>query len=479
MKIMKKLMQNSMTSCSDKKRRRSSMSRGWIVGGVLALVALFSCTERNSLFGNDLIPPSQLMKSYRDSTVRVETFITTVDSVDTYISGIYQAFFGSYIDELVGRTDISLFSHYVPYGFDHTHYFGINPVIDSLLLIVNVINVKGDEDQTNYIEAYEVVDYDFHRDSIYYSNFDMTPYIADQPLVTLERTGTGNYYSKLPMEFAERLLDNRQSKENIYYVDTAFMEKFKGMYFKFKEPATSGEGTMLTVDFSASEMRLYYTNEGPDDEAGKSQYQRLVFYDPLALYNINFSMIEHDYSYADPSKGGVVLSSIGDLDNPSEYCYVQGLAGLAGLLEINVADIRRLKEDVLQKGYRNMGIHKAELQVMVANPTADGMDGSFEGLGIYFDMTGQEFLPDYNPILDNITGSGYSSTLGGVLNRSRAMYTFDMSSYLQRLADEKEERFSVQLLPAYDSRNDFTRSWVYGSDSPYPPLLILTYTMLK
>ena len=133
----------------------------------------------------------------------------------------------------------------------------------------------------------------------------------------------------------------------------------------------------------------------------------------------------------------------------------------------------------MEQGYSHIALHRAELKVRMVDSGYEQYNKSFTGLGLYHNMIGYEFLDEYNPILDAITTNNYTATLGGSLNRSLGIYTFDITSYVQQLLTGKEERYTTELLPAYLQRNDTGRSWIYGSNSPYPPLLVLTYTLIK
>lgn len=453
-----------------------------VAGGLLFCLAAslltVACTSRDEAFGNGMIPPSQQMGSAIDSTVSVFSYVVTCDSLDTNIADFYQPFMGSYIDPIVGRTDVAVFTNFSPNGFEHSHYFGENPVIDSMRYAIAFSGALGDTTQAVTVDVYEVKEgIQFYQDSAYFSNFDMTPYIGTEPLFSFEHKGIGTAYGKLPQEFAERMLDNTQSQDNVYYADTAFHRKFPGLYFKLRQPATSGEGQMLQFDLSQSAMFLSYHNTGPDGP--DTLRQRMWFFGDRTYDYVSFSTVQHDYSFADPAKGGVTTAEIGDTVNASKYIYVQGLAGLMGALKVDETALDALKQKAVDLGYSHIALHRAELQVTMVDSGAEQYDLSFPTLGIYYDMLKYQFLSEYNPILESITSSGYSSTLGGALNRSKGVYTFNLTSYMQSLLTGKEKRFTTQLLPAYGFRNNFARCWIYGTDSPYPPQLVLTYTMIR
>ncbi len=475
-------MRNFMTNCWKNRGLRSRIRAcavwAWCVvaGGMWAT----GCTERDDMFGNGMIPPAQQMGSSVDSTIVVRTGVAVGDSLDTHISGYYQPYMGSYIDPVVGRTDVSVFSNYAPNGFEHSHYFGDEPVIDSMRYAIVFSGAVGDTSKSVIVDVFEVKEgIVFNQDSAYYSNFDMTPYIdADKPLFSFEQKGAGMALGRMPQEFAERLLDNTQSQENIYYDDYKFHKKFPGLYFRLRESAEAGEGIMLQLDLSQSSMFLFYHNSGPGEEADSSLQQRFWFINDLTYDFISFSMIEHDYALADQSLTGAVrVDAAGEPVQQDEYVYVQGLAGLMGMIDVDREQLEALKQRVRDLGYSHIALHRAEVQFTMVDAGVEQYDRSFAALGMYYDMNKYDFLSEYNPVLE-AANTGYTSSLGGKLNRSNGVYRFDVTSHVQKLLTGSEERL-VQLLPAFADRNSLMRAWIYGTGSKFPPRLVLTYTMIK
>lgn len=443
---------------------------------LLLLIGASACTNRDDQFGNGMIPPSQQLGSAIDSGIVVNTYVTTLDSIETSVAGYYQPFVGSYIDPLVGRTDVQVYTNYSPDGFRHENYFGENPVIDSLRYGISFSSVLGDTTQVTIIDVYEVKGHRFYQDSAYFSNFQMAPYLSSQPLFSIEQKGLGVATGRIYGDLAQRLLDNTQSKENIYYNDTLFHAKFPGLYFKVRTPIVGGEGAVYQIDLSQSAMFLFYHNTGP--EKPDTLQQKFWFFGDLTYDYVSFSTVQHDYSLADPSKGGVTVQEIGNLDIPSKNVYVQGLAGLMGAVRIDSVALAQLQEKVKAKGYSHIALHRAELQVTMADAGSAQYDKSFTALGMYYNILKYEFLTEYQPLLESLN-TGYTSSLGGGLNRSLGTYSFDITSYVQKLLTGRESRYTTQLLPGYNYRNNLGRTRIYGSDSPYPPRLVLTYTMIK
>lgn len=439
--------------------------------------AMTACTDKDNAFGNELIPPGQIMGSVIDSNILVYTYIDTYDSVQTNLNGNYQPYFGTFVDPLVGRTTVQMFTHYAPYGFKDDTYFGVDPVVDSMTFGLTFANFIGDTNEVFTVDVYEVKDYVFKVDSAYFSNFDMSPYISSTPLFSFEQKGSEIATGKMPIEYARKMIDNTPGKENVYYTDTNFHKIYNGFYFKLRNERPLADSCVLQLDLTSSIMTLFYHNNNSPKK--DTTTQRFLFYSDYTFYNTNFMTVQHDYGDADISQGGVQISQIGDLDTPSEYVYIQGLAGLMGFIKVDESSLERIKSETLAKGYSHVGLHKAELKVTFANDTWREYAKAFTTLGMYFDMQDYDFLIEYNPILNAISGSGYTAWLGGNLNRSVGEYSFDVTSYVQRLITGQEERFTTEMYSEFYARNDLNRTRIYGTNSPHPPKLILTYTMVK
>lgn len=441
------------------------------------MISTFSCTNQDKYFGDDLIPPGEQMGTAIDSSIQVQTYIFAKDSMQTNGLG-YQSMIGTLIDPLVGRTHINMFSNFAPIGFIGDKYFGVDPVIDSMNIAFTFSSQYGDTTQKISIEVYEVVSHNFYVDSVYYSNFDMTPYINPVPLLTFEAYRSDLIVKKLPIEYARKFLDNTPGESNPYFSDTAFHRRWNGLYLKAK-PLTSGRGNTLTIDLSQSVLNLFYHNNNPEKKDTTSQ--RMLFNSDYTFYNTNFVMVDHDYSYADPAKGGVRKEEIGDTINPSKWGYIQGFAGLGTTVKIPKAQIDALKAKIQRPeegGYSTIALHKAELIFESNHKSWENYDSSFNALGLYYDMLNRRFIPDYNPILDQLQ-TGYKSTLGGGLNRSIGKYKMDITSYMQRLIRGASTDTTLQIYPPYDFKATIGRAGVYGSASENPPKLVLIYTMLR
>ncbi len=460
--------------------RRRTLAAVALITGVAA--GLLSCTNRDSEFGNNLIPSSQIMGTSIDSATVVHTYYSTLDSLIT--SGVtYQPYLGSFIDPLTGRVTFGAFTNLTPSGFPNSQYFGANPVVDSMTMNLMFSNFVGDTSKVYTIDIYEVQGHYFHPDSVVFSNIDMTPYLSALPVLSFDFKGNQSYFTvKFPIGFARKFMDNTQGEANVYYSDSAFQAAHNGLYFKLRtEPVDPSvdEGMVVMLNLSGTIAQLHYHNQSPGTR-DKPQIQDMVTYlSDLAPDFLSFYTINYDYTYSDIAAGGVDPAFIGDTTADRSVCYVQGLAGLKGLLRVDSLDVVRIKNKAKALGYSKVVVHRAELQMSLINDGADEYGQSFKNLGIYYSYLEGRYLSEYDILMATVNPS-YKATLGGGLSYSRGKYIFDITAYVQRMfVDSKVSQYTTELLPSPALINALSRSRIYGSASPKPPKLIITYSMVK
>ncbi|MFQ8827216.1 MAG: DUF4270 family protein [Alistipes sp.] len=191
--------------------------RGRLRAGAAALLflsALASCTEVDNRLGESLIPDDQQMKIKVDTVYGIDTYLAKTDSFPS--ERLSYMYLGSAVDPVFGRTAASASSQYVlsyySSSYDDGDIFGTAPVFDSLVLLFTLdASYLGDTTKTQKFNVYELVnDLD---DSVYYSNFDQSTVLGDQPLFDFELTGVPTSQRRVRLEgpaveeFARKLMD--------------------------------------------------------------------------------------------------------------------------------------------------------------------------------------------------------------------------------------------------------------------------------
>ncbi|MEG1413633.1 MAG: DUF4270 family protein [Mucinivorans sp.] len=449
---------------------------------LLVAIIFVGCTSVDGFFGSDLIPPSQQMFTKIDSGMKMKTYQVSMDSMMSLTGSLV----GSLIDPLVGRTTVGTITNFTPYGFLATKgdtLFGKNPRVDSMVLSVSFNAAYGDTTQRVRLSVFEMKNHPLKLNASYYMNFDPTPYYdQNKPLSTFTTSSKQTDTVHLPLSFAQQLVEGRCNlvDKNPYRDDSIFHSLFSGLYFKSND-VTTGKGVIYGINLQNTRMDMFWHSDN-----GKKDSMTFWFDLPTSVVpdyaqqDISFVVARHDYSYADPARGGVDIPSIGNLKVPTKLVYIQGIGGLGARVVMDMDYIAKLKNDALAKGYRNIGIHRAEVRWYVPEKNVFYYDESFPRMVLYA-WNGRlgEHIPDYSSYGESLT-QGYVSPIGGYLSRSVGYYSQNITSFMQLLFTGAGTNPALNMLPAYEYGLIPLRTVVGGSASvERAPQIILTYTLLK
>lgn len=454
-----------------------------------ALLCTISCTPVSDTLGENLIPGGQDMNSGIDSSFRVETSLFKIDSIGASNNQPTTVSVGSYVDPLVGMTSSQAFSEFstISFGVGKTlnkDYFGKKPVCDSIVLYLDIVGAKGDTIRDRQYEIYRV-NHRFYNNMVYYSNFVMpSSYLGAEPLARFSARRDEIIRIPLPVEFANELMETTEDpNQSPYFNDSLFHQKFNGFYFRSSFTASATDvGNMVNISMYNTKFRLYYRNE---NHPGKDTSYYAIYTFQLNKGNASFEMVQHDYSLSDVAAGGIDPALIGRPDIQTQYCYAQGMAGVGTMVKMPQAQIQGLKERILSRwpGFSNIAINRAVLRCNLVTPDVVNYNKSYTRLGLYYDLTTNDFIPDYNAIGEEDTQNPVRNLFGGYLNRSLGYYEMDITSYFQALVRGvlSEKEHSLQMLPYYSGNLLIQRSQMYGSASPahLAPQMIITYTVLR
>ena len=457
--------------------------RGRLRAGAAALLflsALASWTEVDNRLGESLIPDDQQMKIKVDTVYGIDTYLAKTDSFPS--ERLSYMYLGSAVDPVFGRTAASASSQYVlsyySSSYDDGDIFGTAPVFDSLVLLFTLdSSYLGDTTKTQKFNVYELVnDLD---DSVYYSNFDQSTVLGDQPLFDFELTGVPTSQRRVRLEgpavaeFARKLMD---TTGGAYTSDSLFYDRFKGFGF-VPDPSSPEDACVYRIGYSSMEMMLYLHNY--IDESATTRRDTVSVYYSFAngstIYNNNsVSTIRHDYTETSMEHINDTLSG----SPVAQLGYVQSLGGVSTYVRFTDRFVDELLAKV-EEPYNSMVINRADLVWEIDDPTAGIFDrapqrlGSYAGYSVSFPG-----IPDYNYVYE----SSASITLqyGGNLNRTHGNYATDISSFLQKLVNSPSEAPRTMMLgPAYDELYDFKQVVLKTGVSDPPLRVILTYTLIK
>lgn len=513
--------------------------------GVVALASLLTfvgCTEVDDSLGSEFIPGNQQLKiGFRHIGNCFETRLYRTDSIRT--SNIEVGLLGTTRSDTFGLRSAGFYTQYT-WGYcpDSTEGFGHRPIFDSIMLGMVVNDYGGDTTLVRRYEVYEVVDDSFLReseDTVYYGNFDLSPYLSAEPAFTFDfpnqEKGIYTTSTAVRMHPTERgralirrmmLLEGDFEGNNMdgFYDSEQWTEKFKGLYFKpQQEPAAGERGAIYSLSLIESGLVLYGRNRNEEDPSLIQDTTISLYYfndDNATSGGVSLNTIRHDYAqshFADKEFEEQVEER-----SLTELCYVEGLSGIVTEITLTESLFRQLEEvltttlDEAGNRYKSLAINQAVLSIYDhATPLKrydeegeppywsidwsnfapdeamiERMESAMPRLGLYTSYKGLVGVADYAYAYEESLGS---LNFGGYLNRSRGCYAMDISVHLQSLWNSylkdqeaflgEPEKRALYLGPEAFSVNSFRTMSGQGM-ADYPGhensmKLEITYTLIK
>lgn len=378
------------------------------VSFLIALVfGAFSCDNSEEL-GFELTPPGERFAYFKDSSSFMTMTTLRQDSLTSERRD--PVLLGSAHDDVFGTQTAGFLSQFRLTSSNVD--FGNEIALDSAILILKYDGYYGDTLTPQHLRVYELLE-DLVYDSTYYSNLDVSEYydesnpIAD--LTFLPAPTTDSLAFRVSEEVALKIL----TADTSHLVDnTAFLEYFKGLYFK-SDPVSSG-GALSYFDLAGerSRLTLYYSNAEDDS----------LSYEVLINDNCTWvSLFEHDYS------GSEAEPYINDSLYSNDLVFLQGAAGLRAGVSIEFSD------SILLRAEEGIAINKAELILPIEPGFVDETRIKPTSLSIYAaneDGT-NEFIEDIFLGEDYYDGSYHSD---------REAYAFNIARHVQNILHLDEEK---------------------------------------
>ncbi len=358
------------------------------------LFLLTSCDDEGTLIGENLQPQNDKFSVNYYDTFPVEVYTGSLDSLRTDEMALAVA--GEFIDPVFGTTNADFISQVRLSG---ELVFSEDPVIDSLIVFLEVIGSYGDTNSIMEINVHELKK-DVYLDSAYYSNLNQ------EGLYYENIVGSANYNAsdtliKIYMNdaFAEKII----ADTSILVSQDDFLQKFKGLYFTSDIQAGNGLLTNFNLLSLSTDMVLFFHYPSSDT---------LYYNFSISQSSARINIYSHDFSTADPTYSITHLN-----DNIEDsVSYTQGLAGVYTELKFTALENWR---DSLP-----IAINKAELVVSLS--TDDPFSSEYtppEYLNIKIcDEDG-----NFETVYDLVLGREY---FGG--NLQEGVYTFNISDFVHK-----------------------------------------------
>ena len=481
----------------------------------ILLVSVNACTEVDDRLGASYLPQNQRMKVRVDTLLGTKTYLYKEDSLAS--SRLGYAYYGKEEDLTFGRRKNSFVIQFLPNSYptsysSGTSYknYGINPIIDSVYIVLPLYEVHGDTTQVQTFNVYEIV-YDpeeeqLSRDTTYYTSFPVDEYIdKGKPLFSFTHTGRRDVSTRLfPTEAGKNYLRDIVSMDmDDYFDDSLFLVKFKGLYITPTDgsplssavysSALASSGLMLytrchdTLDVTAIYDTIYsiFTFRDSDDSSSG--------YGTVAYNGTSINLVDFDYTGS--ALGSLYTSTNGFTDTlessqTQKLMYVQSFGGVTGYLRFTDDMINTLRELQKENGVEHdILINQAMMYVWLQDGwNAATLNNSMKRLGSYTNLQTLTPIPDYQYYSEAYQQAqqdeNYVLPYNGYLNRSNGYYQLDITSFVQQLAkgepgDPNVINPVVNIAPEAYGFYRFGQSIVQGYDSDKPIKIKLTYTLIE
>ena len=529
--------------------RMKSLLTAIVVVAVAAIMTLSCTTTADYTLGQEFAPTNQQMISrhrlYKngilselneeDTPCRVfETRLFKTDSISSDRLGTF--YLGLQRHERFGVRKLGFASQFLHMILiDDSIGFGYRPIYDSTTLIFELDTFVGDSTRPIQYNVYlltkDLVDWNA-EDTTFYVSYDPREegHIEKnaEPIFTFKFPDQANGVYTTSTEF--RMTEGKGARElikelfcmdkldangnatnnvDIYESDSAFVNKYKGLWIEPAEDQPEGEGHAMAFSDQTSGIVVYGRVRNPGADADIITDTLSIAYYFNDTYSEGFGNVTAQsakYNFQ-----GTELENLPLLETEAnraevEMAYVDGCGGI--MTELRFSDeflLSLYNINSGEKDYVSAAINQAALRFYLEGseydynmidplPMTDKMNESIPRLGMYTNYK------NLTPIVDYLYTQEEDESLyyDGYLNRSRAMYEMNISSFIQKLVNdllelEPEADGSIDLsklgtarvlylAPSAYDRFTFNRSVIQGSNTATNPASIsleLTYTLVK
>lgn len=361
----------------------------------LILTITFACEEDPSSLGSDLLPDSDKIKIYYDTSLTLvgsvhENLPMHTTNLQYYSLGINEdSYFGTFKGEYIGQFYLTSTIKSVD-----------DIVIDSAVLFIDIDSIYGLSGNNNvFFNVYQLQS-DIIMDSVYNSNTDINNYFDEVNPINTNSIIKGDTLLSLPLSsyFANELISHG---DTIYKSDSLFRDIFKGIAIIPELINTPGGLITANIKSSISTIKLFYHTVTEDSLT--------------ASYNLSSGYRFTKYTNDFPS--GLVNDFITNQEENDSLLFVQGLNGVRS--KIKFTNINEWKDQ--DSSY---SILNAELTIPIANNDTDPISPPNK---LYF------YYSNADSTLIEIEDYSSGGMFGGAYDKNNKNYKFNISKHLMNM----------------------------------------------
>ena len=430
------------------------------------VVLLGSCSKTTESIGNGLLSENDHIGAYYIDTLQINCHSVLIDTL--FSKGLTTVLLGSMMDPVMGLTNANIFTQL--HVSSTNHYFGDNPVIDSVVLQLAYVGYYGDTTTTQTVHVYELADtlssYDqyYQFSDVAVKGFDLANNFQFQPRPKTTHQVVGNdtlsqAVLRIPLDnsFGEQLAT---ADSAIFSSTIAFKNYFYGLKICCESVSQNGAICYFNpTSNTVTRLQVYY-RENP--EANPMRYDFYITSD-----DAYFNQYLHDYTLGATEFTQQVLQN--DTLMGQTQLYLQSMGGIRSFLSF--PDLMEWANTMQEDG-NHLIINEAKL-IIPADETIDTTWLAPTTLALISlkKTGGTALLPDY------MEGTGY---YGGSYSSDKKNVTFRISEYLQGVILGSENSQGIYLSIAGASYN--AQRWVIaGPDANQEQVLKceIKYSLVK
>ena len=400
---------------------------------ISVLVVLYTaCSKTTESIGNGLLSENDHIGASYIDTLQIRCHSERIDTL--FSKGLTTVLLGSMMDPVMGLTNANLFTQL--HISSTNHYFGDDPVIDSVVLQLAYIGYYGDTTTTQTVHVYELADtlsgYDnyYQFSDVEVKGFDLANNFQFQPRPKTTRIVVGN--DTLSQAVLRIPLDNSFG-EQLATADSAIfssIDAFKNYFYGLKIccESVSQNGAICyfnPTSNTVTKLQVYY-RETPDANS-----MRYDFY--ITSDDAYFNQYLHDYTLGSPEFTQQVLQN--DTLMGQTQLYLQSMGGIRSF--ISFPDLLDWA-NAMQEDGTHLIINEAKLIIPASSLSLDSIykaPQAFVLMGFNEDNS-TYLLPDY------YEGANF---FGGSYNTSKESVTFRISEYMQSVIMGKKDDYGLSL----------------------------------
>jgi len=392
----------------------------------LLFVLVSSCKKDPYQIGLDLLPATDTLNIKNNDSTSIIAYSMLQDSIRTDKTATFAL--GSLMDPVYGETTASFYTQFTPYTTSFS--FGTNPVMDSVVLMLQYVSVYGNANSLQSVKVYEIsqpldptLSYYSGQNRGYYptllANKTFVPRISDSvtvygiktaPHLRINLNRYTNYFGNKIISAPSGALSD----------ETIFTEYMRGLYIESSR--LNSDGALISFDPVAAETKLvvYYHN----DDAGDSLHYDMI----IGSSSARFTHIEHNnYLDANPDFKRQVLNH--DTTLGRQQLFLQGLSGV--MIKIRMPFLTNFGKS------GPLAVNNALL--ILKNITTDTTLAPPVSLTLMKeDSTGYTSY-----LIDENEGAEY---FGGIYNTTARTYSFRITRYVQAILSGKQKNCNLYVM---------------------------------